>query len=55
MTDNITGIADSINRLADAVFSLGGTIAFIGFLFLLFKNMGGQEKIEIRRKEVEKK
>ncbi len=49
----MTEIADAINRLADAIYSLGGTVAFFGFLFLLFKNMGGHRKITIKRKTPE--
>jgi hypothetical protein len=38
-------IARAIDKLASAVYSLGGTIAFIGILFLIFKNMGGKDKV----------
>lgn len=36
-------VADAINNLAAAVGSLGGTILFIGVLFLFFKCMGGKK------------
>jgi flagellar biogenesis protein FliO len=42
-------IAKSIDKLASAVYSLGGTIAFIGILFLLFKKMSGHKHITLSR------
>ena len=51
MTDNI---ANAINRVADAIFALSGAVTLLGWMFLLFKNMGGKERIIIDHDKVQK-
>jgi len=48
-------IALALNRIADAINSLGATVGVLGFLFLIFKQMGGHRNINITHLNKDKK